>query len=61
MDIHLSTHAAKKSVRAKVLYGMKLLFGVGLLLTLLLWNGNWKRVVEAFVNANPWYLIRMAL
>lgn len=45
------------SKRSRVLFSLKLGLGITLLAALLLWNDNWRRVLEAFANAQPYYLI----
>lgn len=43
--------------RSRILLFLKLSLGIALLAVLLLWNDNWRRVVEAFGNTRPYYLI----
>jgi uncharacterized protein (TIRG00374 family) len=46
-----------RAPRSRILLAVKLSLGLALLIVLLLWNDNWRRVWEAFSNARPLYLI----
>lgn len=45
------------SIGTRVLFISKLGIGIALLAALLLWDGNWRRVLEALANTRPLYLV----